>query len=133
MEPSPLFESPPESDQVTGAASPLGRVAVNFSTDVPFELVVLQPVQLVSIETVPGEMLKLAFEGVAVTLPMPHPATISKAGARRKPASRRDILLSRLERTDQSLDLRTERKEPAAICASYAKVTFLFSTSEVRF
>src|SRR5271157_554575 len=82
MLPGPLSVSPPETDQVTPAAPPLERVAVNCSTDAPCELAILQPVQLVSMAPVPGEMEKLAFEGFADTPPPPHPAINSSAGAK---------------------------------------------------
>jgi hypothetical protein len=42
----------------------------------------LQPVQLVSMAPVPGEMEKLALEGFADTPPPPHPAISSSAGAK---------------------------------------------------
>src|SRR5271169_3420139 len=54
MVPGPALVSPPETDHVTVAAPP-DCVAVNCSTACPvLLLVVLQPVQLVSIDTVPG-------------------------------------------------------------------------------
>src|SRR5208283_677557 len=67
--PGPLFPSPPLTDHNTAAAPPLLSVAVNCSTDAPLALVELQPVQLVSIISVPGEMEKLALLESAVTGP----------------------------------------------------------------
>jgi hypothetical protein len=56
MDPAPAFASPPETAHVTLAAPPLLSVAVNCSMACPVVLLAaLQPVQLVSIETVPGE------------------------------------------------------------------------------
>ena len=66
----------------TASAPPPASMAVNCSTDVPWELVVLQPVQLVSMEPVPGEMEKLEFEGSAATRTLVQPAATSSAGAR---------------------------------------------------
>ena len=80
MIPGPLFGSPPETDQVTGARLPSGRVAVNCSTGLPCAPVALQPVQLVSIETVPGEMEKLFLEGPAMTPPPAQPAITRRKG-----------------------------------------------------
>ncbi len=54
MVPEPEFASPPETVQVTVAPLPLVSVAENCSTGT-LEEVALQPVQLVSIEAVPGE------------------------------------------------------------------------------
>jgi hypothetical protein len=82
MLPGPLLASPPETDQVTLAAPPPVSVAENCSTDAPLALLALQPVQLVSMEPVPGEMEKVEFEGSAVTRPAEHPAASSSAGAR---------------------------------------------------
>jgi len=42
----------------------------------------LQPVQLVSMEAVPGVTEKAAFEELAVTRPVPQPAANTSAGAR---------------------------------------------------
>ena len=60
---------------VTLAAPPLASVAENCSTAVPDELVALQPVQLVSIVAVPGEIENVPFEELAATPPPPHPAS----------------------------------------------------------
>jgi hypothetical protein len=54
--------------------------AVNCSTDEPDEFVPLQPVQLVSIEAVPGPIENVPFEGLAATLPAEHPASNNTAG-----------------------------------------------------
>ena len=99
--PAPLFASPPETDQVTAAGPPPVSVAVICSTVVPLALVALQPVQLVSMEPVPGEMMKLAFEGSAVTLPTAQPATTSRAGAKRIAAIRSGNVLGKGERTHE--------------------------------
>jgi hypothetical protein len=73
--------SPPLTDHVTGAGPPLLSVAVNCSTDAPFEFVALQPVQFVSMVSVPGEMEKLELLESAVTGPAVQPASMSNAGA----------------------------------------------------
>jgi hypothetical protein len=52
--PGPEFASPPETAQVTEAAPPPLSVAVNCSKAPELELA-LHPVQLVSMETVPGD------------------------------------------------------------------------------
>jgi hypothetical protein len=52
---------------------------VNCSTEAPCEFVALQPVQLVSIELAPGEMEKVALEGLAAT-PPPQPARKYSSG-----------------------------------------------------
>ena len=70
----------PETFHVTLAAPPALSVAVNCSTDEPEALVALQPVQFVSMLPVPGAMVKVPFEGLAVTLAPPHPARIESAG-----------------------------------------------------
>jgi hypothetical protein len=79
MLPGPPIASPPETDQIIGAAFPLENVTVNCSTDLPLESIELQPVQLVSIvfipigrasmEFVPDEIENTAFVGVALTSP----------------------------------------------------------------
>jgi hypothetical protein len=71
MVPGPLFASPPVTDQVTSALPPPVSVAVNCSTEEPRELVVLQPVQLVSMALAPGLIAKASLEGAAVTPPIP--------------------------------------------------------------
>jgi hypothetical protein len=81
MDPAPVFASPPLTAHVTDAAPPPLGVAENCSTAKPEELVVLQPVQLVSIATVPGEM-----DSVPPPPPPPpeadppQPASTNKAG-----------------------------------------------------
>jgi hypothetical protein len=81
MLPAPLFASPPLTVHVTFAAPPPASVAVNCSTDAPFALVALQPVQLVSMVTVPGLIENVPFDGLAVTLPpLPQPAAASARG-----------------------------------------------------
>jgi hypothetical protein len=75
IDPGPLLASPPKSDQVTAAVSPLANVAVNCSTEVPLELVALHPVQLVSMEVIPGEIEKLELEEAAVTPALAQPET----------------------------------------------------------
>ena len=84
MVPGPLFPSPPLTDQVTGAAPPPLSFALNCSTDEPFELVALQPVQFVSMISAPGEMEKLELVESAVTGPAVQPASTSKAGVASK-------------------------------------------------
>jgi hypothetical protein len=91
MVPAPLFTSPPLTFQVTVAAPPLASVAENCSTDAPDELVALQPVQLVSIDAVPGVMEKVPFDGLAATIPPPHPASKQSAGIIAKASTRKII------------------------------------------
>jgi hypothetical protein len=79
MEPGPELASPPESAQVTLAALPPESVAENCSTAVPVVPVALQPVQLVSIVGVPGEIENVPFEELPDT-PPPQPASANKVG-----------------------------------------------------
>ncbi len=79
MVPGPELASPPETDHVTLAAVPLESAAVNCSTAVFEELFVLQPVQLVSIAAVPGEIDKPPPEG-SMELPEVQPASAMMAG-----------------------------------------------------
>lgn len=90
MEPAPELASPPETVQVTVAAPPLS-VAVNCSTGELEEFVALQPVQLVSMVPVPGEMENSPFDPPADAEP-PQPAranTVGTARAERSAAERR--------------------------------------------
>jgi len=77
--------------QVTVAAPPLLSVAVNCSTGEPELLVPLQPVQLVSMDAVPGETEKVLLEElpeeVEAVVPPPQPANRISAG---KPANARN-------------------------------------------
>ena len=75
MLPGPLLVSPPDTLHLTDV------VAVNCSAAVPLAEVALQPVQLVSSEAVPGEMLKAPVEGLADTPPELQPASTSAKGA----------------------------------------------------
>ncbi len=79
MVPGPEFASPPETDQVTFAAPPTVSAAENCSTVAPEELV-LQPVQLVSMAAVPGEMEKVPLDELADGIP-PQPASANRAGS----------------------------------------------------
>ena len=107
-------------DQVTAAAPPPASVAVNCSWDVPWALVVLQPVQLVSMEPVPGAMLKAELEGSAATCPSLQPATTSRAGTRSKARARRGRP-GRRGRTHLP-DFFCREGEAEAICALYGKI-----------
>jgi hypothetical protein len=78
IDPGPEFVSPPLTAQVTEAAPPLFSVAVNCSTACPKLELALQPVQLVSIETVPGDTEKVPFE-LPEAVP-PQPARRTKTG-----------------------------------------------------
>ena len=80
MVPGPEFASPPETDQVTLAAPPPERVAENCSKAAPEELVVLQPVQFVSMAAVPGEMEKAALDEPPDGAPA-QPASANSAGS----------------------------------------------------
>jgi hypothetical protein len=104
-------------------------VAVNCSTDVPLELVALHPVQLVSMELVPGAMAKLAFEGEAMTPAPAQPASKIKAGARSRKTRRSGNLPDEWERAHEPPELRSRRKELAAICAPHGKIPILSSSS----
>lgn len=66
MLPTPATLSPPLSDHTTVATLPLFSVAVKRCAAEPRRLVQLQPVQLVSICEVSGEIEKTLFAGVAV-------------------------------------------------------------------
>ena len=124
--PGPLFASPPETDQVMAAAPPPASVAPNCSTDVPCAPVALQPVQLVSMEPVPGESAKLPFEGSAVTGPLPQPAATSKAGATRIAAIRNGNLLREGERTHEFPEFEWGNEPSAASCANCRNVSVAF-------
>jgi hypothetical protein len=102
---------------------------VNCSTDDPLELDALQPVQLVSMETVPGAMAKLEFDGEAMTPPAAQPASKIKAGARSRKTRRSGNLLNPWKRTHEPPELRAGRKELAKICASRGKIPILSSSS----
>jgi hypothetical protein len=97
--PAPLFASPPLTFHVTLAALPLESFAENCSTDTPEELVALQPVQLVSTETVPGEIVNVPFEGLAVKDAPPHPASTHNAGTIAIASARPVTLQRRAERS----------------------------------
>jgi len=60
---------------------------VNCSTAEPELLVALQPVQLVSMVAVPGEIENVLFEEVVDGVPPPQPASTIKAG---RPANTRN-------------------------------------------
>jgi hypothetical protein len=115
MAPGPLLASPPETDHTTDAGPPLASEAVNCSTDVPCLLVALQPVQLVSIVPVPGDKLKVALEGSAVTPPPAQPATARSMGGKSIAASRSGRLRVFAQASPQ---LRWERAERSAICTA---------------
>ena len=78
MVPAPVLR--PLTDQLTLAEPPLFSVAVNCSTAVPEELVVLQPVQLVSTVAVPGETENAPLEELLDAIPPPQPADKSTMG-----------------------------------------------------
>ena len=123
--PAPLLASPPDTDQVTGAVPPPESVAENCSTDAPLLLVALQPVQLVSIEPVPGESEKLALEGSALTRPLAQPATTSSVGGSRKEAMRRASLLKTRECADFFAAVCGGCEGVAATCAPYGTIPIL--------
>ena len=62
IDPAPVFASPPETAQLTLAAAPLESFAVNCSNTLPDESDPLQPVQLVSMVAVPGEIVNDPFD-----------------------------------------------------------------------
>ena len=81
MEPAPAWGSPPLTDQVTEAASPLLRAAENCSTACPEVLRALQPVQLVSIAAVPGETESVPLDEVdEPDADPPQPASKTNTG-----------------------------------------------------
>src|SRR5580658_3364411 len=116
MEPGPPLASPPETDHVTAAASPFGSLAENCSTDAPLEFVVLQPVQLVSMEPVPGAIEKLPLDGAAVTPPPAQPATAKRTAGNRSARSLGDEAKSPRERMHES---RRFRQGKGAVAASW--------------
>jgi hypothetical protein len=79
IDPAPALGSPPLTDQETEAAPPPLNVAENCSTAWPALLVVLQPVQLVSMVAVPGEIEKVPFDDDPDADP-PQPASSTKIG-----------------------------------------------------
>lgn len=93
--PGPAFASPPDTAQVTLAAPPLFNVAVNCSTGEPDEPVVLQPVQLVSIEAVPGATEKVLFDEPVAD--PPQPASNRKAGTAAAPSIRAGLAMRKLD------------------------------------
>ena len=74
-------------DHVTAAAPPVFSMAVNCSSAEP-ELDALQPVQLVSMDAVPGETEKVLLVELLAEAPPPQPATRARTG-RPANASRR--------------------------------------------
>jgi hypothetical protein len=81
--------SPPVTTHVTAAAPPPDKVAENCSTEEPLAPRALHPVQLVSMDAVPGLMVNVPLLGLALTVPAPHPAKASIAGPASKRASLR--------------------------------------------
>ena len=130
MVPGPLLGAPPETDQVTCAAPPAASLAENCSTDVPCLPVVLQPVQLVSMKSVPGDRLKVAFEGSAATPPAAQPAKANSTGGSSSAASLEASLLKVRERAHICAGLAVGRSEPAASCPPYGKIPILSSEIE---
>src|SRR5579862_7534041 len=90
MTPVPAVASPPERDQMTGAALPLVSLAENRCTERPRGSVALHPVQLVSMAATPGEMANVALVGLVVAVAVPQPDNMKTAGAvSREPARSR--------------------------------------------
>src|SRR5450631_1073245 len=112
MVPAPLFVSPPLTFHVTVAAPPPVSVAVNFSTNAPDELVALQPVQLLSMEAVPGVMENVPFDGFAATVAPPHPASSQSAGITAMASSRPTTLRLRAARNCARLRFNARRCRP---------------------
>jgi hypothetical protein len=112
---------------VTAAALPDASVAENCWTDVPLGLVALQPVQLVSIETVPGERVKVALEGSALTPPPAQPATTTRAGKRI--AARR----SGMDRMRAGSGTRAACEAGIAICAPRSKMCSWYLKGLIQF
>src|SRR5271165_1061924 len=125
MVPGPLFASPPDTDQVTAALPPPVSVAVNCSTDEPRELVVLQPVQLVSMALAPGVITKASLEGAAVTPPIPQPAMASIRSGRKSAASRRGSLFCTRDPTTTPARSGERRREPGATWALCCRILVL--------
>src|SRR5208282_6293418 len=78
MVPAPEFASPPETVHFTLAA-PSPSVAENCSANPPDVVLMLHPVQLVSMVAVPGEMERLPLEETPFNVP-PQPARTTSAG-----------------------------------------------------
>lgn len=96
--PAPVVASPPETLQVTEAALPFESAAENCSTGAPLALVALHPVQLVSIEPVPGDMERAGLlEFALAPPPPPQPAMASAAAS--GPAAKTATRSSSLPRT----------------------------------
>ena len=88
MEPAPVLESPPLTDQETEGV-PLLLDAMNCSTT-PEEVEALQPVQVVSMAAVPGETVSDPPEAPADEPPQPasRKAAGTMAAAMRRPIRR---------------------------------------------
>jgi hypothetical protein len=82
IDPAPELASPPETDHETVAAPPPASVAENCSIAVPEVFVVLQPVQLVSIATVPGVIENVPFEELLEPAAPPTQPVKTSADAR---------------------------------------------------
>ena len=130
--PGPLRASPPLTFQVTSAPSSAGRLVRNCSTGVPCLPDTLQPVQLVSMTLVPGEMEKLVPAESAATIPPAQPATASRTAGRKKAANRSGHWLTapwptEPERKRHSADARTKRRGPAEMCPQSSKIRFFLN------
>src|SRR5580700_2445596 len=79
MDPAPEFASPPDTVQFTPAAPPPVSVAENCSTGTFEELVALHPVQLVSMEAVPGVTENVPLVVLPDSAPPPQPASTKMA------------------------------------------------------
>jgi len=77
MDPAPVLGL---TAQFTVAAPPLLNVAVNCSTAEPELFVALQPVQLVSMASVPGEIENVLLEELVDGVPPPQPTNRIRAG-----------------------------------------------------
>ena len=89
MFPAPVLASPPITDHVTFAAPPPVNVELYCSIAAPEWLVVLQPVQLVSMAAVPGVTENVPFDEVPVPDDdPPQPARKMSAGTAAMPSMR---------------------------------------------
>jgi hypothetical protein len=102
--PGPELASPPETVQATVAAPPLARVAENCSTGVPEALLLLQPVQLVSMAVVGGAIEKTPFDAPPALEPAVQPAIANITEIAAAAPNRADHRSSRRDRLRRSVN-----------------------------
>src|ERR1039457_7253059 len=126
MVPAPAVASPPLTDHMTPAAPPVLSLAENWCTGLPCALVALQPVQLVSMDVDPGEIEKVAFAGLAVTAPPPHPASKTMAEPRRARKS-----LTNRPRTPPATGVTPGSNSSVRFCVASGKFVQISSSGRV--